>query len=153
MLAEQKVADSNSARGTDRCSDQGEKAASFLIMALPSFRYHPDPLATGSIEASETICAGCGQARGYVYVGASYGEDEYVDCTCCGDAAAFLGALGYIELVQLGEPVIEAIHKTAEDFGDSWDETLHALRKNGSPTAYIFRCLHCGKDIGYSDSN
>ncbi len=105
------------------------------------------------------VCACCGQARGYVYVDASYGEVDYVDCTCCGDAAAFLGALGYKEFVQLGELAIAAIHQSAADFVDSWDEYLRALRalrvlrKNGSPTAYLFQCLHCGKYIGYSDSD
>ena len=51
-------------------------------MTLPTFRCYPDPLASGSIEPSETVCACCGQARGFVYVGASYGEDDYVDCIC-----------------------------------------------------------------------
>jgi len=154
-------------------------------MTLPTFLCYPDPLAAGSIEAAGTVCACCGQARGYVYVGASYGEDDYVDCICpwciadgsaharlkveftdpgavggygkwctrCGDAALFLGGLGYQELVQPGKPAIAAIHKTAEDYGDSWDVYLQALRKNGSPTAYLFQCLHCGKYRGYSDND
>jgi len=180
-------------------------------MTLPTFRCYPDPLASGSIEPSETVCACCGQARGFVYVGASYGEDDYIDCicpwciaggsahtklkvefndpggvggyglwetvpqavvdeiayrtpgfiswqqgqwcTCCGDAAAFLGNCGYPELVQLGEPAIEVIRLSAVDFADSWDEYLHALKKKGSPTAYLFQCSHCGKYSGYSDSD
>ncbi|MGV8422639.1 CbrC family protein, partial [Pseudomonas aeruginosa] len=31
---------------------------------LPHFRYHPEPLASGSIEASATTCQCCGKARG-----------------------------------------------------------------------------------------
>ena len=44
---------------------------------LPRFRYHPDPIATGSIEKSLVACVCCGQARGYVYVGPVYGVEEY----------------------------------------------------------------------------
>ncbi|REJ66450.1 MAG: hypothetical protein DWQ31_14945 [Planctomycetota bacterium] len=33
-------------------------------MALPVFKYHPDPLDTGAIAASDAICACCGQSRG-----------------------------------------------------------------------------------------
>ena len=39
---------------------------------LPKFRYHPDPLATGSVEASDETCACCGQGRGYVYTASVY---------------------------------------------------------------------------------
>jgi uncharacterized protein CbrC (UPF0167 family) len=37
--------------------------------------------------------------------------------------------------------------------GVDWQGYLHALHKDGSPTAYVFRCLHCGKHLGYSDCN
>ncbi|AJE41009.1 CbrC family protein [Streptomyces nodosus] len=39
---------------------------------LPSFPYHPDPMATGSVVAGDTECLCCGQRRGYVYVGPVY---------------------------------------------------------------------------------
>jgi uncharacterized protein CbrC (UPF0167 family) len=45
-------------------------------LALPQFKYHPEPLRTGSIIASEGPCACCGRARGYLYVGPFYAEDE-----------------------------------------------------------------------------
>src|SRR5579871_4660279 len=51
-------------------------------MALPHFQYHPDPLATGSIVPSDTPCACCSAARGYVYVGPVYAEEELVECLC-----------------------------------------------------------------------
>lgn len=38
-----------------------------MTCALPFFRYHPDPIATGAVEASPLACACCGRARGYVY--------------------------------------------------------------------------------------
>ncbi len=44
---------------------------------LPKFRCHPDPIATGSVEASDTPCVCCGEARGYVYVGPVYAVVEY----------------------------------------------------------------------------
>lgn len=42
---------------------------------LPSFRYHPDPLATESIIESQKPCVCCGQARGFDYVGPVSGPD------------------------------------------------------------------------------
>ena len=42
---------------------------------FPSFRYHPDPLGTGAIEASTEACIRCGEARGFVYVGPAFSEE------------------------------------------------------------------------------
>jgi hypothetical protein len=36
-------------------------------MSLPTFRYHPDPIATGSIIASDETCLCCEQERGYKF--------------------------------------------------------------------------------------
>ena len=74
--------------------------------SFPEFKYHPDPLTTGAIEASGATCIVCGRARGYIYTGPIYSERE---------------------------------------------EYLDVLDADGSPTAYLFRCLHCGKIGGYSD--
>ena len=49
---------------------------------LPTFRFHPDPLGTGSIQPAEVECVCCGETRGYVYVGPVYAEDEYEECIC-----------------------------------------------------------------------
>ena len=51
-------------------------------MALPIFKYHPDPIATGSIMASGNTCVCCGEARGYVYIGPVYAIEEYEECIC-----------------------------------------------------------------------
>jgi uncharacterized protein len=51
-------------------------------MELPIFKYHPDPLATGSIERSDCKCLVCGQARGFIYKGQSYAEQELIDAFC-----------------------------------------------------------------------
>jgi uncharacterized protein len=45
-------------------------------MDLPQFKYHPDPLKTGSIVASDAVCEVCGQARGFLYGGPIYCESE-----------------------------------------------------------------------------
>lgn len=50
--------------------------------SLPTFRFHPDPIATGSVERSSKTCVCCGRARGYVYVGPVYSNVEYDSCIC-----------------------------------------------------------------------
>jgi uncharacterized protein CbrC (UPF0167 family) len=51
-------------------------------MTLPAFRYHPDPIASGSIVASEAECRRCGQRRGFIYTGPVYAEAELGDALC-----------------------------------------------------------------------
>ena len=52
---------------------------------LPNFRYHPDPVATGSIEASSRTCDVCLQQRSFLYVGPVYTSraDEPSVCPWC----------------------------------------------------------------------
>lgn len=52
-------------------------------MELPAFRYHPDPLRSGSIEASHEACRCCGQARGCIYSGPVYSEVEDLEGVLC----------------------------------------------------------------------
>jgi hypothetical protein len=65
---------------------------------LPEFKYNPDPVATGSIEAREARCLCCGQSRGAIYVGPVFSETE-LDAELCpwciadGSAAARFDAL------------------------------------------------------------
>jgi uncharacterized protein len=49
---------------------------------LPTFRYHADPIATGSVVISDSKCVCCEQARGYIYTGPVYSEDEHTDDIC-----------------------------------------------------------------------
>src|SRR5579864_6930514 len=63
----------------------------------PSSLYHPDPLATGSVEASSASCLACERQRGYIYGGPVYAEEEYEEALCpwCiedGSAASRFGA-------------------------------------------------------------
>ena len=70
----------------------------------------------------------------------------------CGDAAQFLGRAGKAELLAFGAGAIAAIRASGEfDHESDWREFLDALDKDGSPTAYLFRCAHCGAFGGYHD--
>lgn len=71
----------------------------------------------------------------------------------CSDAAAFLGRSGYAEL-QSHREAVDMIR--AENAGFGWtnsdvDGYLRALHPDGDATAYLFRCLHCGAYLAYSD--
>ena len=72
----------------------------------------------------------------------------------CGDAAAFLGRTGYADLVDRAPRVLDDMRATAKAHRWNAEETrtfLEALDPDGSPTAYLFRCLHCGTHLGYFD--
>jgi uncharacterized protein CbrC (UPF0167 family) len=49
---------------------------------LPVFRYHPDPIRSGSIVESTQKCRSCRQARGYIYTGPVYSEENLDDSLC-----------------------------------------------------------------------
>jgi uncharacterized protein CbrC (UPF0167 family) len=177
---------------------------------LPTFKYHPDPVKTGSIEPSATKCVCCGKARGYIYAGPVYAAGEYDDSICpwciadgsahekfdasfhdeagvggggewddvpeevieevahrtpgfagwqqeqwwthCGDAGQFLGRAGHAELKAAGPQAIAAVRESAGiDDDDEWEEFFNSLDKDGSPTAYLFKCSKCGQLGGYQD--
>jgi uncharacterized protein CbrC (UPF0167 family) len=52
------------------------------VESLPQFRYHPDPIATGSIEASDQRCVCCQEARGFVYTSSVYGVNPPAGQIC-----------------------------------------------------------------------
>jgi len=57
---------------------------------LPAFVYHPDPVATGSVVASDEACERCGEVRGLVYAGPTYAveEIEFLCPWCIADGTA-----------------------------------------------------------------
>jgi uncharacterized protein len=180
---------------------------------LPRFRYHPDPIATGMVVASGDSCIVCEQARGYLYNGVPYCEEEVeelsicagcisdgsahdrfdaeftdsasigsglvgtgppplevieeiahrspgftgwqTECwfTHCGDGAAFLGAMGGDDLASAGVEAVGVIQDSTGLDGEDWDDFFAALDRDGSPRAYLFRCLHCGQFGGYTDAD
>lgn len=72
--------------------------------------------------------------------------------THCGDAAQFLGRAGQAELTAAGAQAIAAIQdSTGLADGPAWTRFFAALDKDGSPTAYLFRCTQCGRLGGYQD--
>jgi uncharacterized protein CbrC (UPF0167 family) len=177
---------------------------------LPAFKYHPDPISTGSVRVDpDTPCLGCNQIRGYVYTGPVYTERNFILdqhlcpwciadgsaermfgatfndtgttegisdevraevesrtpgftawqqetwLACCGDAAAFLGVAGAAELERDFPKAIPAVKQylrhELELPKDEAEEVLDGLTKDGEPSAYIFRCLHCHKFLAYVD--
>lgn len=60
-------------------------------MELPRFRYHPDPVATGSVVPSDAPCPCCGRVTGMAYVGPVYSTQTVGNlcpwCVASGDAA------------------------------------------------------------------
>lgn len=179
-------------------------------MSSPSFRYHPDPIATGSVKPSEAVCKACGRARGLIYTGPVYGgRENYRDAICpwciadgsahekfevefadasgvggygdwdkvpdavveevayrtpcfigwqqerwfthCGDAAEFLAIVGWAELEAFGSGAVDAIREECGLEGEDGETYLRSLDRDRGPTAYIFRCRHCGRLGGYSD--
>ena len=180
-------------------------------MALPVFKYHPDPVSTGSIIESDAKCAWCGNSRGFIYAGPVYAIEEYAECICpwciadgsahenldasfadeegvgdngawddvpqevideiayrtpgfsgwqqerwwthCGDAAQFIGRAGRNELSALGAEAVASVQNfVGLSDGPEWNSFFAELDKDGSPTAYMFRCTRCGELGGYADS-
>jgi hypothetical protein len=74
--------------------------------------------------------------------------------THCGDAAEFLGHAGAEEVIAAGPALVKRLR---EDLGwprgGAFDRYVGSLRKTEGPTAYLFRCLHCGQFGGYSDAS
>lgn len=181
-------------------------------MSLPVFKYHPDPIDTGSIEAREVECVCCGEVREYTYVGPVYAIADLDGAVCpwcisnglahqkygadftdiaavgdydylsqkavrqqvkeeiayrtpgfngwqperwlvhCDDACAFLGPAGRQEIESLeSQQLLDSLRKDMEMNEQDFQQYFDALDKHRSPTAYVFRCLHCGQYLGYSD--
>ena len=51
-------------------------------MSIPSFKYHRDPILSGSVEKSAASCRCCGKSRGYIYTGPAYSEENLKDALC-----------------------------------------------------------------------
>ena len=49
---------------------------------LPHFRFHPDPLQSGCITDADLVCGVCDRARGYIYAGNCYVEEEFEGDVC-----------------------------------------------------------------------
>ncbi len=178
--------------------------------ATPVFRYHPDPLGTGSAVENGAECRICGVARGILYDGPIYGRQADALCLACirsgeaaralavgddlatftdvgmgvpddvpesvvdevahrtpgfsgwqqehwlyhcGDAAAYIGRAGYERLRRFSDALEMAMHEN-DEFGWVPERSaayVAALHEDGDATAYLFRCLHCGVTLAYTD--
>jgi uncharacterized protein CbrC (UPF0167 family) len=168
-------------------------------MDLPNFRYHPDPIASGSVVESTEKCEVCKKSRGYMYDGPIYAEDDVehicpwciadgsaakkLDAcfvgddevpeeiaqrtpgfaawqteqwlTCCEQPAAFVAPMGLKELRdfdytlegQLMMYIVQELHIS----GGAATRMLEGLKKDHSPTAFVFKCLKCERNLGYVD--
>jgi uncharacterized protein CbrC (UPF0167 family) len=97
---------------------------------LPYFQFHPDPLATGAVRASQAVCVCCGMARGYIYFGPVYAIEELNEklcpwCIADGSSASKLGAsfADSYPLVQAGvsNDVVEEINLRTPGY-ESWQQ-------------------------------
>ncbi|NEA33169.1 CbrC family protein [Streptomyces sp. SID13031] len=69
----------------------------------------------------------------------------------CADAAAYLGKVGYEELLAIPE-ALEMVQQGMASYGlGKRDDYTRALSATGEATGYLFRCLHCGTHLAYSD--
>ena len=71
--------------------------------------------------------------------------------THCSDAAAFIGLAGRQEMDAFGLQLVEDLRLDSGLEAGDWQIYYQALDKQRAPTAYLFRCLHCGRVGGYSD--
>jgi uncharacterized protein len=53
-----------------------------MAEALPVFRFHPDPVRSGSIERTDGVCLCCGRRRGFCHAGSGYCEQELARVLC-----------------------------------------------------------------------
>lgn len=97
---------------------------------LPTFRYHPDPVATGSVVESPHACRRCTSARGWIYIGPVYAVEWLRDelCPWCihdGSAAAAFDAeftnLGWGVPGDLPSEVVEELTKRTPGFS-GWQQ-------------------------------
>ncbi len=75
---------------------------------------------------------------------------------CCGEPAAFVRPAGLKEIRQAypqaeGELMMFIVHELGIS-GGAARRMLESLRRDQSPTAFVFKCLHCDATPVYADS-
>jgi len=75
-------------------------------MELPNFKYHPDPIHTGSIKISDAECKCCGESRGYIYDGPVYATAELRESICpfciADDSAHLKFGASFVDVMGVG---------------------------------------------------
>jgi uncharacterized protein CbrC (UPF0167 family) len=98
---------------------------------FPSFKYHPDPVATGSIAAEPDMpCLGCNRIRGYIYKGPVFTEknfilDDHLCPWCIADGTAaklFSATFNYTGTIDgLSEEIRNEVEARTPGF-DAWQQ-------------------------------
>jgi uncharacterized protein CbrC (UPF0167 family) len=73
----------------------------------------------------------------------------------CGDGCAYLGAIGWEQLVQHPDARAAVEHQVS-GWGldaDDVEAFVGSLDPDGASTAYLFRCLTCGTHLAYADAD
>jgi uncharacterized protein len=109
---------------------------------LPHFPYHPDPLASGSVEVSAELCACCGQRRGYLYCASVYTAQQPHGkvcpwCIADGSAAQRFEAefVDASELDELDSATVEEVSRRTPGFV-SWQQEQW-LQHCGDAAAFL----------------
>jgi uncharacterized protein CbrC (UPF0167 family) len=71
----------------------------------------------------------------------------------CADAAAYIGRVGYQELRAAPEALEMVLHEN-DQYNWSPEQSqdyVECLAPDGDATGYLFRCLHCGTHLAYTD--
>lgn len=116
---------------------------------LPAFRYHPDPLASGSIRESAETCACCNRATGWIYTATFYTAQEVSGrfcpwCIADGSAAErfageFMDSYG---LDGVGEEILHEVTRRTPGF-HAWQDP-HWLVHCHDAAAFV-------GEVGYSE--
>ena len=81
---------------------------------LPTFKYHRDPVMSGSVVECGNLCRCCAERRGYIYTGPVYTEEEDLDdalcpwCIASGAAFEKFGAF-FVDEAMLPEELAEEV--------------------------------------------
>jgi uncharacterized protein CbrC (UPF0167 family) len=70
----------------------------------------------------------------------------------CADAAAFLGRVGWDDVRHLPD-ALASLRAELAQLGVDADEQVAAMHRDGDLTSYLFRSLHCGTHLAYSDAS
>ena len=100
------------------------KKSFYMNIPLPNFRYHPDPLSTGSIISSEESCECCGEARGCVINAPIYCVEEVESlcpwCVADGSASKKFDGIfvdsDSFEKNEISESIVEEVTKRTPGF-------------------------------------
>jgi uncharacterized protein CbrC (UPF0167 family) len=71
------------------------------------------------------------------------GMQQEVWLSHCGDFCAFIGYVGWKEIVPLKKELKDDLEQIKEEYGYTQKELQQYLVKDGSFQGYLFQCLHC----------